>query len=85
MRLARPFQESLASLPLTYSAPQYHAFARRFGMKALNSAVLGYNSGVYKNNREKVVLHTSGSPNHTGDDCVNPPVIAQIARTRRSL
>jgi len=25
------------------------------------------------NNREKVVLHKSGTPNHTGDDCVNPP------------
>jgi hypothetical protein len=32
-----------------------------------------YNSAVYRNTREKVVLHTSGIPNHTGDDCVNPP------------
>ncbi len=44
--------------------------SRRFGIKALWAAGLGYNSGVYRNNRDKVVLHTSGSPNHTGDDCV---------------
>jgi hypothetical protein len=68
-----PFQEALAALPLTYSAPQDLAFARRFGTKALWFAGLGYNTGVYNNNREKVVLHTSGSPNHTGDICVNPP------------
>jgi hypothetical protein len=72
-RLARPFQEALADLPLNFSAPQYTAFAQRFGMGALNSAFLGYNWVEYGNRREKVRLHTSGSASYTGQDCVNPP------------
>lgn len=72
-RLARPFQEALADLPLNFSAPQYTAFAQRFGMGALNRAFLGYNWVEYGNRREKVRLHTSGSANYTGQDCVNPP------------
>ncbi len=72
-RLARPFHEALADLPLNFSAPQYTAFAQRFGMGALEMAFLGYHWVEYGNRREKVRLHTSGSANYTGQDCVNPP------------
>ncbi len=70
-RLATPFVDALNALPLNFSLPEYTAFARRFGMRALAEAALGTTVTTYFNIRESVQLHISGAK-YIGEACVDP-------------
>ncbi len=70
-RLATPFVDALNALPLNFSLPEYTAFARRFGTRALAKAELGTTVTTYFNIRESVQLHISGAK-YIGEACVDP-------------
>lgn len=70
-RLATPFVDALNALPLNFSFPEYTAFARRFGTRALAEATLGTTVTTYFNIRESVQLHISGAK-YIGEACVDP-------------